>query len=222
MAIEVHSTPLGDVALFRLPPLEELLGQVSHSLHPDEQAAAEGWHPRRQRTFFGGRLALRHLLQRHGADGGAPVLHDERGAPTLLSSFDLSISHKDDLAVALLRKRQAGAFVGVDVELLQERKRDIAKHILTDTELRHLDGVDDDERAHLTLRTFSAKEALYKGLDRFVQRYVGFKEVAIDWSQTPAPVRFFLNVEANDAFRAEVHQLFIDDAVVSVVEVCKG
>lgn len=147
-------------------------------VHPDEATLARAWGERRQRTFAMGRLVAREALALLGADVAGPILHDDRGAPRLPAPLALSLSHKDEVAAALAAIEE-GARIGVDVEPLAERAhaRDIAAHVLTEGERAELAQLDEDARRRQVLVRFALKEALYKALDPFVRRYVGFLEV---------------------------------------------
>jgi 4'-phosphopantetheinyl transferase EntD len=161
--------------------LPEALGVVEAlaeaALLPEERAHAATLGAARRRTWMGGRIALRQALVREGIDA-APVLADGRGAPALPPGVAGSISHKEDMAVALVA-REARAKLGVDVERDVPGKLDISKKVLTDEELAEVAKLGSAERAREVLLRFSAKEAIYKALDPFVQRYVAFREIAL-------------------------------------------
>jgi 4'-phosphopantetheinyl transferase EntD len=154
-------------------------------LFDEERALSAGLTGARLRTFLGGRLALRRALERAGLRPG-PILRDDRGAPRLPDGVrgSASISHKDDVAVALFAPEEEGldvrARVGVDVEIDRPFRVDIARRVLRDGELALADGLDPLARGRFVLRRFSAKEAVYKAIDPFVRRYVGFREVSLD------------------------------------------
>ncbi|HZU81796.1 MAG TPA: 4'-phosphopantetheinyl transferase superfamily protein [Polyangiaceae bacterium] len=153
----------------------EALAQVA--LAHDERAFAERLGRLRRRTWVGGRAALREALVRSGL-AAPPCLADERGAPTLPAGIGGSISHKDDLAVALVAQGEAAVGVDVEVEVDAPHRIDIAPRVLTSSEAEELAGLDPAARAAQVLLRFSLKEAVYKALDRFVRRYVAFTEVA--------------------------------------------
>jgi enterobactin synthetase component D len=157
------------------PGVVEALADAA--LLPEERAFAATLGAVRRRTWLGGRIALRQALAREGIDA-PPVLADGRGAPALPPGVAGSISHKEDLAVALVA-REARAKLGVDVERDVPGKLDISKKVLTDEELTEVAKLASAERAREVLLRFSAKEAIYKALDPFVQRYVAFREVAL-------------------------------------------
>jgi len=162
----------------RIPAGADEIATLAAALPGEERAFAMGLAPARQRTWVGGRAALRQALARAGIDVPGPVLPDDRGAPRLPSGFSASISHKEGLAAALVA-RVAGAKVGVDVENDVAGKEDIARRVLADDELADLAALDAPARTREVLLRFSAKEAIYKALDPFVRRYVGFKEVSV-------------------------------------------
>jgi 4'-phosphopantetheinyl transferase EntD len=89
-----------------------------------------------------------------------------------------SLSHKARVAVALVAA-EAHARLGVDVEVDAPRTHDIAPRVLRPEELAEIAAMGAAERAHAVLLRFSVKESVYKALDPFVRRYVGFHEVAV-------------------------------------------
>jgi enterobactin synthetase component D len=76
---------------------------------------------------------------------------------------------------AALVAADTGARIGLDLERAAPSRVDIAPRILT---ARELAALPDRGRA-VTLR-FAIKEAIYKAVDPFVRRYVGFTEVELD------------------------------------------
>jgi 4'-phosphopantetheinyl transferase EntD len=145
--------------------------------HEAERAFAATLSPRRRRTWIGGRLAMRRAMGSTG--GGAPLLSDDRGAPAVPEDVTGSIAHKDLVAVALAAPRSS-ARVGVDVELVAKLPSlRLVPRILDDDEAAELLQGDDAERARSLLFAFCAKEAIYKAIDPFVRRYVGFHEVRL-------------------------------------------
>lgn len=154
--------------------VEELAEQT---LLAEERVPTFRVHPLRRRAWVGGRTALRTLLVRSGIDAPA-LLADDRGAPMAPAGISVSVSHKDWIAVALVA-REATARVGVDVELDVVHTTDISSRVLAEDELEELAKYDEKRRAREVLVRFSAKESVYKALDPFVRRYVGFKEVSV-------------------------------------------
>jgi 4'-phosphopantetheinyl transferase EntD len=156
---------------------EAIAAMAAASLLPEEREAAAALGPVRRRAWVGGRAAMREALARIGATA-PPILADERGAPVLPAGLGGSISHKEHVAVALVATGLAGK-VGIDVEVDAPRGTDIAAKVLRPEELAELAGMGAEERARAVLLRFSAKEAVYKALDPYVKRYVGFLEIAV-------------------------------------------
>jgi enterobactin synthetase component D len=168
----------GQCVAVALPERDEaVVTMAEQALLPEEQEAAATLGPMRRRAWVGGRVAMREALARLGKKAG-PILADARGAPRLPEGLAGSISHKDHVAVALVAEEKT-ARVGVDVEIDRPRAHDIAPRILRPEELAELEGLPASERETAVLLRFSAKEAVYKALDPYVQRYVGFLEVAV-------------------------------------------
>lgn len=151
-------------------------------LHAHEREVAATLTPRRQRTWVGGRLALRRALVAAGAADAprslAAIAADDRGAPSVPPGFKGSIAHKDEVAVALAR-RDDGWAVGVDVETSRPLGLGLASRILRPEEIATLPTGDDAARGRELLRRFAMKEAIYKAIDPYLRRYVGFLEVAL-------------------------------------------
>jgi 4'-phosphopantetheinyl transferase EntD len=137
-------------------------------LTPAEQDRAAQLGAIRRREFIAGRTALHLAL---GSD--AAILSDDRGAPVLPPGWVGSISHKRALAAALVAPAGAGR-LGVDLELAAPPRVDIRGRVLTAREQAELT----DGGRGVTLR-FAIKEAIYKAIDPYVRRYVGFTEVEL-------------------------------------------
>jgi enterobactin synthetase component D len=149
---------------------------AEQALSPEERTFASKFVALRRRSWVGGRVAMRQALLLAGIDAPA-VLPDARGAPVLPAGIVGSVSHKDALAVALVARSTAR--VGVDVELDADLRQDISSRVLTEAEVAELAAMTDAARAREVVLRFSAKEAIYKAVDPFVRRFVGFKEVSV-------------------------------------------
>jgi 4'-phosphopantetheinyl transferase EntD len=129
-----------------------------------------------------------------------------------------SISHKDTVAVGLAARARGDA-IGVDVEIDRAPRTDIGRMILRDEERAEVDVLPPEERPLETLLRFSAKEALYKALDRYVARYVGFKEARVTpRADGTARVELFLTKEEGP-FDVEARWQRIDGLVLTTVRV---
>lgn len=211
--------PHGRVVALAIPEAD--VGALGELVMPEERAFAAGWAPARQRTWMAGRAALRAALQRSGIACGA-VLSDDRGAPALPEGIVGSVSHKERVAVALVGQTVPGARaqrLGIDVELDAPARVDIARKVLTRGELSEVAALSDLERAREVRLRFSLKEALYKALDPFVRRYVGFHEV-IARPLEGGLCHVELGLPATDgAFDADARWLRRDGLVLSTARV---
>lgn len=141
---------------------------------PEERALGAAMGEVRRAELYAGRTALRAALVEDLPEALAiPILSDDRGAPILPAGWVGSISHKHGRAAALVAADR-GARIGVDLEAAVAPRQDIGRRILTPRERAQLA----DERG-VTLR-FAIKEAIYKAIDPFERRYVGFLEVELD------------------------------------------
>jgi 4'-phosphopantetheinyl transferase EntD len=159
-----------------------VMGSLRAALEPgalleEERAIAATMGPRRVTSFVGGRIALRRALELTGAPGSA-VAVTPRGAPALPPAVTGSLSHKDDVVIALAAARAGGEHVGVDLEVDEPLRVDISRRVLRPEEIERAPAGGDRDRWVRTV--FALKEAIYKAIDPVVQRYVAFDEVAVD------------------------------------------
>ncbi len=148
------------------------------ALHPDERATAAALPAIRAREHLGGRAALRQALAQLAATCEIAIGADDRGAPILPAGWIGSVSHKGTLAAAIVAPADGSARVGIDLERRGPLRAEIARRIMTATELVTL-PTDPTARTAAVLLHFSIKEAIYKAIDPFVRRYVGFQEVEL-------------------------------------------
>jgi enterobactin synthetase component D len=146
-------------------------------LDPAEQRHAATLGQHRRTTWIAGRLALRAALAGLGVDAAA-ILADERGAPVLPRGVVGSISHKRDLAVAMVAI-DTGFTLGVDIERCAPSPYDIGRRVLARDEQGELAELDELERGLGVMLRFSLKEAIYKAIDPVLRRHVGFGEVMV-------------------------------------------
>ena len=161
------------------------IGDASHGeVDPREVSAAAHFSELRRNQFLAGRRCLRRALAALQVVP-PPLLVDGRGAPLLPLGVTGSISHKDAQAIALAAHHTEAPSsmwrVGVDLERAVPPRRDVAHRILTELEIVQLQGVSELQRGRAVTLRFSIKEAMYKALDPMVQRYIGFREVSLQW-----------------------------------------
>jgi len=181
----------GCVVLVEVPDarvVPEAVEQLVEQLPPEEQALCAPWALKRQATFSAGRQALRLALAEVGCRDVGVIHRDDRGAPVLPTGLPptlrVSITHKDSVAGAVVVTGVADdVTIGIDLELDDGRARKdidtLARHVLLPYEIAQLPD-DDAARRRALFERFSWKEALYKALDPFLRRYIGFTEVHVD------------------------------------------
>jgi len=174
-----HATVHGIVAAVNIPDAPDPVPEeVLQTLPEAESSYARTLKGYRQVQFVGGRIAARHAAAQLRVDM-PPLLPDERGAPCAPSQLSISISHKSKLALAMVSLQ--GPFkLGVDLETYGPARMNIAKKVLTAPELENNQSIEDpDARWIDILLRFSIKESIYKAIDPFVHRYVGFEEAMV-------------------------------------------
>jgi len=127
--------------------------------------------------FVGGRIGLRRACEQLGVRPPA-LLIDERGAPVLPDGMVGSVSHKRTLAVAMVANDRDGT-LGIDLEEYGPQRLGIMGHVLTEDEVRDIEMLPDDRKWIALLIRFSLKESIYKAVDPYVKRYVGFQEAKV-------------------------------------------
>lgn len=188
---------------------------VLAELHPAEAAHAATLRGFRQSEFIGGRLAFGAIFADLGVRRAA-VLSDEHGAPVVPEGFCGSISHKRDLAVALLARGEPG--LGVDLEDTSPLREGIAERVLVPEELEAVRALPADRQWVDTVARFSVKEALYKALHPHLRRYIGFGEVAV-WPSPGGAVSIKPLHADWERFQIDARATWVGDRVLSTVRV---
>ncbi len=184
--------PHGSVVLLEVDDVEAALAALPEA----ERAHAATLGELRRREHVTGRTALHVALD----DFMTPILADDRGAPVLPAGWVGSVSHKGPRAAAIISPAGAG-WVGLDLERAAPPKVDLARRILTPREQAALPGNDDDRGLAVTLR-FAIKEAIYKAIDPYLRRYVGFTEVELELAGEHCVVTSALGLVIEASWRA--------------------
>lgn len=212
-------SPLGRCVAVHLP--RDSRAEVGLDLlHPLERNFAEQLAPLRRTSWVGGRIALRRAMAAVGSFD-APILSTPRGAPELPAGVAGSISHKRSMAIAIAAP--AGGFtLGVDLEESSPRPVDIARRVLVDEELEALNRFPEPERWRGLMLRFSLKEAVYKALDPFVERYIAFSEASVD-PRDDGSAAIVMNLRGGEGPFALSASWFLRDAyIISVVRACRS
>ncbi len=163
------------------------------TLHPIEAAMARGLPAPRRATFVAGRQAMRDALRAlpdMAPLAGEAIRRTPRGAPALPGHVTGSITHKRTRAMAAVAPRVPGLHhLGLDLERRPQPadldKPSIARKILTAREYATIESLNHDplHQREQVLVHFALKEAVYKAIDPFVERYVRFTEVELHVTQ---------------------------------------
>lgn len=213
-----HANAHGVLVAFRIPDSPTPVPvEVISRLHPEEAERARTLQGYRQVQFVGGRLAARAARKTVGAPPGA-LLSDERGAPLAPKGWACSISHKNDVAIAMFARSRLGS-VGVDIEAYGPKRMRIASRVLRPEELAEIAPLPEDRRWIATLIRFSIKESIYKALAPQLKRYIGFHEASVrpDLNGT-ADVQLFLDPAAGP-FHVDARYEFLHQKVLTSVRV---
>lgn len=156
----------------------------TRALHHAERALVATLPAPQRSNFVAGRRVLRAALQRVAPEHAVtPLLRTSRGAPLLPQGLTGSVSHKRSRAIAMVAP-SSGEVIGVDLEERPNEadvaRRSIAERILTGRELERLADLQPLAHREATLVHFALKEAVYKAIDPYVERYVHFTEVELE------------------------------------------
>ena len=173
-----HAAPHGVLTAITIPDTHDPVpDRILAQLHPLERDYAQTLNGYRQGQFVGGRLALRGACEQLQLKAPA-ILVSDRGAPILPEGFTGSISHKRNIAVGMVACSRDGT-LGVDIEDYGPPRPAIGPAVLSAKELASIEDLEEDARWIAILQRFSLKEAIYKAIDPYVRRYVGFHEVML-------------------------------------------
>lgn len=143
-------------------------------LYPDEAAAVARAVPKRRREFAAGRRAARAALARLG-QAPAPIPSAPSRAPLWPRGFVGSISHCDDLCLAVCARSDDILSLGCDIEARAPLPEGLWDAITTAKERDWLRRC----AALLPIDVFSAKEAAFKALYPITQKMLGFQDLSL-------------------------------------------
>ena len=130
--------------------------------------------PKRRMEFAAGRHAARVALKTLG-HSSISVGKGENGQPIWPNNTIGSITHTEDLAIAVAATNEDFTGIGIDLELVQRFRPDIADAVLTAGELSRV-----EEQNELAAH-FSAKEATYKAIFGSLRKVIGFQDVELEF-----------------------------------------
>ena len=138
---------------------------------------------KRERQFALGRIAAHKALEQIGYSPSPPVLRSGNREPLWPVGIVGSISHSDEIGVAVVAKSDLYSSLGVDIQRLRsDTELDVAKRVALKSEsdwiLHGRTRADMCERFTLL---FSAKESAFKLLYPLVRQFIGFRDVEFVW-----------------------------------------
>jgi 4'-phosphopantetheinyl transferase EntD len=167
----------GVLAAVRLPPDKGPVPEAAWArLTPEERALGQAEEGFRQLEFVGARLAWHAAAQTLGLDGS--LLRGLERAPTPPQGVSVSLTHKRDLALALVQRAGEGR-LGVDLEGDGKPHTRIASKVLRAEELARVDAAPERRQWLEVMVRFAVKEAIYKALQPRLGRYIGFSEACV-------------------------------------------
>lgn len=174
----VQEVRFGVLAAVPLPGgTEPVPDAVLARLHPEERALVTAERGRRQIEYAGGRLAAREAARVAGIDW-PPLLSGAEREPLVPPGVTASISHKNDLAIALVARSQHG-LVGIDLEGDGRNRMTIASKVCRPEELAEVEALPEPERWPAVMTRFAVKEAVYKAVYPIVRHFFGFQAARV-------------------------------------------
>eukprot|EP00542_Grammatophora_oceanica_P009370 CAMPEP_0194027244 /NCGR_PEP_ID=MMETSP0009_2-20130614/1415_1 /TAXON_ID=210454 /ORGANISM="Grammatophora oceanica, Strain CCMP 410" /LENGTH=304 /DNA_ID=CAMNT_0038666231 /DNA_START=196 /DNA_END=1110 /DNA_ORIENTATION=- len=198
--------------------IEDRKHWIHKLLHPAEVAyGASQTSDKARKSFFLGRLAMREALRLEQHSTAVSILKDEHGRPTVPNGYIGSISHKENVGVALVatceKTPNPKVGIGIDIEQTVSGKRNIAPRVLTPSEIETLGRLKGISKEQEVMLRFSLKESIYKAMHPLVCQYVGFQEAEITPHQDgTASLVFKLKSGDHELFRdVTAHWRTIED-----------
>jgi len=134
--------------------------------------------PKRQREFAAGRVAASTALTLAGQPDAYPSVGDAR-QPIWPRGFTGSITHDNEIAVAVVAPQSEVRSVGLDIESVHLPDRAMRKQIMTPAE----QDLWADQRNHdedvTTMMNFSYKEAIFKCVYPLTGEFLEFTDVIV-------------------------------------------
>ncbi|MCE0556855.1 4'-phosphopantetheinyl transferase superfamily protein [Motilimonas sp. E26] len=178
--------------------------------------------PKRKAEFVAGRAVALAALQSVGCDR-VDIPIGEHRAPVWPHGWSGSISHTDELAIAIIRPSSKVSLLGVDVENLIAATQvgSLMPLFVSAKERKLLAATQLSLPAFATL-IFSAKESIFKAVYPYVKTYLEFSDamlIGVDMSKREAYFKLCARGEAlfGSALTLSVHFLFEDGKVYTLV-----
>jgi enterobactin synthetase component D len=201
-----------------LPEPQRIPNNIWASLHPKERKKADQLKGYRKISYVGGRVAGHMALQLINKDR-LPILMDPFGAPLVSNNVTISISHKKQIALAMVTKRKKTT-IGIDIENLNPERFGISKKTLTQAELEYLETLPQSLQWGYVVLNFSTKESIFKALAPRLQRYISFEEAEV-YPQSNFSTIVKLNLKIEDSLPSliKARYMWYENSVITSVQV---
>lgn len=213
----VRRVRFGVLAAVPLPTgTDPVPNEVLSRLHPREVGLATAERGRRQIELVGGRLAFRAARSELGLGEELPLLSSSSRTPLCPPGLTASITHKEDLALALVASSGEG-LVGIDLEGGPRDRSAIMSKVCRPEELEAVQQLPEAERWPNVMTRFAVKEAIYKAIAPQLGRFFGFQAARVTIANDAVQVTMFL--EATDPtyeVEAEIERLGADRVIAFV------
>ena len=133
----------------------------------------------RLREFSAGRYCAHRAVESFGV-AAVPITQRADGRTRWPEPLTGSITHSEGLAFAALARNQHLRAIGIDVEHIGRFTPGLWRLVLVDSEMEHVEALPLSAQARVATVIFSAKEAFYKCQYEVTQRWMAFRDVAVD------------------------------------------
>lgn len=152
-------------------------------LHPLEARCCEQKAGKSKKQFFLGRAAARAALANLNM-GIHPVLVGEHNEPLWPPGVVGSITHTEDIAVAVAAYEEKTAGIGIDLERVTSKiNLRISEKICTESEKAWISNYKNNRHLRLVMM-FSAKESVYKAFFSTFMPDINFLDIELKWNET--------------------------------------
>jgi len=173
---------------------------------------------KRRREFAAGRRAARKALKELGLQEAAIPANADR-SPSWPEGLVGSISHSEEVCLALLAPALIYRYIGLDVEPNQPLEQDLWPIVLSDREQRWINGFDQDKQGLLAKQIFSAKESVFKAQFPMTKAMLEFRDVEIEFGEDVTAFSAQIKPSQGEASLGEWvgHIILFEDMVVSAM-----
>ena len=134
--------------------------------------------PKRVYEFSAGRICARKCLSYYGVEN-VELLRGEFGEPLWPEGYSGSITHHDNVAIAVTTQTSTGACIGIDLVSKLESLDD-TDLVTCREELKLFENLGHDVDPGILI--FSIKESVIKICSPLLQKFIDFREVGLSWS----------------------------------------